>query len=70
MHVISGAVGLLSSYSSDIDIYSDYGGLGKRFVSNRMLISVRLCIFCMSMYGHCMSSLCLGAEKLLDEEIQ
>ena len=45
----------MSSYSSDIGIYSDYcdSGLGKRYVSNRMLISVvyvctffaRLCMF-------------------------
>ena len=43
---------LVSSYSSDIDVYSDCSRLGNRYVSNRMLISVQICISCTSMYGH------------------
>ena len=46
--------GLVSNYSGDIGIYSDYDKFGKRYVSNRMLISVQLCIFaCLCMVIVC-----------------
>ena len=48
--------GLVSSYSSDIGIYSDYIRLGNRYATNKMLMSVQLRIFYMCTYSHCISS--------------